>query len=400
MISTLLLLFVGFIPTQGNVISPIILIPGLAGSQLEAKLNNESVDPFYCAKANDWFSIWVNLVELEPFIINCFDENMALDYNATSGIFSNASNVEIRAPGFGNTATIEYLTPYTILGIEYMYGLVEPLCKMGYTRGVNIHGAPYDWRLAPDTLVRAGYFQRLRNLIIESYINNSNTPVTLVCHSLGCPTILYFLNSQIPAEWKSKYIHHLVSLSGAWAGSVATVQSIISGSNKLLPVYINPIKVRKSQRTMESTYFLFPSQEVFGNSKPIVTVGSLNNTVANIDQLFRRLNLKNEILMMKQAQLINQGFKDPQVPIFCIHGKSLPTIDKLIYSEDGFPDKEPTFSEGDGDGTVNQVSLETCLKWKDSPGFQHLMIEGEEGEHLSLIYSEQVINAILKVTRM
>lgn len=67
------------------------------------------------------------------------------------------------------------------------------------------------------------YFVKLKALIEETYEQNSNERVMMVAHSMGGPMSLYFLNLQTQA-WKDKYIKCLVSLSGAWGGSVKAVK--------------------------------------------------------------------------------------------------------------------------------------------------------------------------------
>ena len=380
-------------------LSPIVLVPGLAGSQLEAKLSKDSSAHYFCYKHLDWFTIWINVEEFWPYVVDCFAENMMLTYDPATGAFANASQIEIRAPGFGNTSTIEYLDTDEVIG-KYFRDLLVSLTKIGYVRGVNIRGAPYDWRLAPDSLSRLGYYGKLRNLIEETYTKNKDTSVTLICHSLGCPTVLYFLNSHVSATWKKQYINHLVTLAGAWAGSVLTIRSLISGSNFMIPT-IDPLSLREPERTMASNYFLLPSQEVFQMNTTVVRVGGHDYTLSTLEQLFQHLNIPNALSIWEQVKSLNKGFSHPGVPVYCIYGDSIATGENLVYSESGFPDKAPTLVTGAGDGSVNLISLEVCLKWRASPvGFQHLVIGGKQGEHVSIINSPQVINSILQVVRI
>lgn len=55
---------------------PVIILPGLAGSQLMARLNRTSVKHVYCQKKSDWYRIWQNTASILPFAINCFIDNM------------------------------------------------------------------------------------------------------------------------------------------------------------------------------------------------------------------------------------------------------------------------------------------------------------------------------------
>ena len=57
------------------------------------------------------------------------------------------------------------------------------------------------------------YFNKLKALIEETYAENKNKKVSLLCHSLGCPYTLVFLNKQTQA-WKDKFILQWITLSG------------------------------------------------------------------------------------------------------------------------------------------------------------------------------------------
>jgi len=76
-----------------------------------------------------------------------------LNYNSTDNTYVNNSNVQVTAPGFGNTHTVEYMDE--ILGVrsfEYLNVFVSYFVTRGYVRGINITAAPYDWRLAAGTI--------------------------------------------------------------------------------------------------------------------------------------------------------------------------------------------------------------------------------------------------------
>ena len=64
-----------------------------------------------------------------------------------NGEYSNTDGVQIRAPGFGGTGSVEYIDTHHLL--PYFYYFVEFFTKHGYVRGVSLRAAPYDWRLTP-----------------------------------------------------------------------------------------------------------------------------------------------------------------------------------------------------------------------------------------------------------
>ena len=96
---------------KSEVRSPVILIPGLEASRVEAKITDKKeTRHFFCAKDSDWFLIWLNPEEFIPQIIDCFMDNFKLTYDHKLRRTVNAQGVEIRIPGFGDTHSVEYLS--------------------------------------------------------------------------------------------------------------------------------------------------------------------------------------------------------------------------------------------------------------------------------------------------
>lgn len=91
--------------------SPVILIPGLEASQVEAKITDKKeTRHFFCSKNSDWFLIWLNPEEFIPQIIDCFMDNFKLIYDHKLRRTHNAQGIDIRVPGFGETHSVEYLS--------------------------------------------------------------------------------------------------------------------------------------------------------------------------------------------------------------------------------------------------------------------------------------------------
>ena len=145
-----------------------ILVPGDGGSQIEARLNRSSTGHWWCSKSSDWYDLWLNINEMLTFMVDCWKENVALEYDPDTRTTSNIPGVETRIPGFGNeTSTVEYIDK-SMRGFSVYFALVvSKLVAQGYERGVNIHGAPYDFRRAANE--HKEYFDKLKALIEESY---------------------------------------------------------------------------------------------------------------------------------------------------------------------------------------------------------------------------------------
>ena len=65
-----------------------------------------------------------------------------------------------------------------------------------------------------------------------------------------------------------------------------------------------------------------------------------------------------------------------------------------------FPDSQPDVVHGNGDGTVNDVSLNGCELWRDSKWhFEHQLIM-EQGEHVSILSSPEYLDYMAKILKL
>ena len=54
-----------------------LTVPGDGGNQLEARINKPNTVHVWCAAASDdWFTLWLSLGELAPYVFECFVDNM------------------------------------------------------------------------------------------------------------------------------------------------------------------------------------------------------------------------------------------------------------------------------------------------------------------------------------
>ena len=61
----------------GHKLSPVIIIPGDGGNQIEARLTDKPSAPhWFCAKNSDWFRLWLDPSQLLPGYVDCWADNM------------------------------------------------------------------------------------------------------------------------------------------------------------------------------------------------------------------------------------------------------------------------------------------------------------------------------------
>ena len=211
------------------------------------------------------------------------------------------------------------------------------------------------------------------------YKDGGNKKVTIVAHSMGGPVTLYFLNNVVDQGWKDKYIHAFVPLSGAWSGGNIALQVLVSGFPGLLgltgdeltrhllvrsslPRSTLQTQLRDVARALPGVFYMLPNPTVW-KDKAIVNTPTSSYTANDYGKLFADIGYPVGFTMYSSGIAdINAGYPAPKVPVYCFYGTGLKTPEKFDYSN-GF-DKDPEVTKGDGDGIVNLLSSEVCLKWK------------------------------------
>ncbi|XP_021917682.1 group XV phospholipase A2-like isoform X1 [Zootermopsis nevadensis] len=381
-----------FFVVKRQEITPVILVPGDGGSQVEAKLHKDRVVHYLCEKTTqDFFNIWLNMELLVPLVIDCWIDNMRLVYDNVTRMSSNSKGVEIRIPGFGNTTSVEWLDPSEASPGAYFKDIANALVALGYERNVSLRGAPYDFRKAPNG--NGEYFVRLKALVEETYGINDNQRVIILAHSMGGPMSLHFLHSQ-SKSWKDKYIRALVTLSGAWGGSVKALKVFAVGDN-LGSYVLRESILREEQITSPSLAWLMPSSLFWNPDEILIQTDEKNYTTKDFKEFFEAIDYPVGWEMRKDVEKYSVEFQAPDVEVHCLHGFGVDTINRLVYKPGTFPDGYPGFLYGDGDGTVNKRSLEGCLNWKQKEKVYHQTFSSLD--HTGILHDERVLSYLQSI---
>ncbi|RAL38769.1 hypothetical protein DM860_013450 [Cuscuta australis] len=347
---------------------PVVLIPGSGSNQLEARLTPKYrsssllCNRWYPPKkdAGGWFRLWFDPTVLFGPFTKCFNKRMMTIYDPKTGDYHNAPGVETRIPHFGSTESLLYLNPNLKKITSYMEPLVNSLGKIGYIDGKNLFGAPYDFQYglaAGDhpSFVASKFLSDLKNLIQSSSNSNGGKPVILLTHRLGGLFALQLLNrTSIP--WRKQYIKHLVALSAPWGGTVDGMLTFASGNTLGVPL-VDPLLVREEQRSSSSNMWLLPSPKVFDVTKPLVVTPKAKYSSSDIARFLQDIGFPEGVRPYETRVLpLVESFPAPNVPVTLIIGSGVKTAEELIYKDSDF-DKSPEIKYGDGDGTVNLVSL-------------------------------------------
>ncbi|EFJ16612.1 hypothetical protein SELMODRAFT_116387 [Selaginella moellendorffii] len=381
-------------------LSPVILVPGAGGNQLEVKLGGDYHGSRFVCRTfgfSHWFRLWLNVLGIIPPFTPCFAERIRLEYNGGSKTFHNPPGITTRVPGFGSTETMEYLDPTFKFLSGYMNSLVAALKAKGYESQKTLFGAPYDFRYAPGpnaAEVALQFLHDLKNLVEKASRSNKNTPVTLISHSLGGLWVLHFLNLQ-SSTWKKRFIHRFIAVSAPWGGSVQEMRVFASGYTEGAN-FLDPLVLRDEQRSSESNLWLLPSPKVFGN-KTLVVGSSRNYTAMDLEDFFRDIGYSRgyEHYETRVPGLLEE-LAAPGVPVSLVFGVGVDTPETLVYEKQGF-DYQPKMEYGDGDGTINLCSLRWVVdSWKKVGDQQVKVVELQGKTHTTVLKDEDAVEEIVK----
>lgn len=349
--------------------NPVVLLPGNTCSQIEARLTDayDPPSPRCAAAGNDnarWSRLWKNTTAPEPDA-PCFADQLRLVYDHAADDYRNPPGVLTRALSFGSTRGFLSDTP---ADKELCMGrLVEALERAGYVDGETLFGAPYDFRHAaapPGKPNRefSRFRRRLRTLVEHASRKNGDKPVVLVSHSQGGYFALEFLN-RTPQPWRTRLVKRLVLASTGAGGFVLSMQGLATSNNanssrSTASSLANVLKQRQVSTSFASVFTALPSPTVFGPDTPLVVTPSKSYAARDMAEFLAAVaGFTPEAVRRYETRALPVAlrFGAPLVPVTCVNGVGVPTVEKLVYGRgDG---TGPEVEYGDGDGVVNLASI-------------------------------------------
>lgn len=282
---------------------------------------------------------------------------------------------------------------------EYMASLVDSLEELGYIDGETLFGAPYDFRYglaAPGHPSQVGtkFLNDLKSLIEKASISNGGKPVILVSHSLGGLFVQQLL-SRNPSSWYKKYIKHFVAISAPWGGTVDEMLTFASGNTLGVPL-VDPLLVRDEQRSSESNLWLLPNPKIFDPQMSLVITSNRSYSAHDMTDFLKDIGFP-EVVYPYQTRILPliENVEAPEVPVTCVIGTGMRTAESLFYRDGNF-DEQPEISYGDGDGTVNMVSLLALQSlWKDEKNLDLKVIKIGGVSHTSILKDAGALDEIM-----
>jgi len=386
---------------------PVVLVPGLTGSGLEEQMDNAPMPHFWCTSdtGGKWMRVWVQISQVAPGNKACLLSRLQLTYDAAKDEYSNLPGVKLRAVDFGGVGGITELDPGVSATKEFNAMIEHLQKKHGYEVGKNLHGAPYDFRLAGDAHTAAkngvgGYYPQLKKLIEDTVKANGKRAV-VVSHSLGCPTMLFFFRRFVSEEWRTANIEAWVALSGPWLGAARQASSYTGGDTLGLPTWLVPHDyVKPVQVNATSGVWLSPHPKGFGDV-PIISTPTKNYTAAELPKVISMIGDEaggKQTLALFAKRSIDLGDLQGIPSGIKLHnwyssGTKTPLgfrFDKEITQGFNRAPVETTYS--DGDGTVNIQSLRMPETWEGSS--RASIKEFPSASHFAMLSDTRVFDAL------
>ena len=265
------------VTTSRNVGNPIIFVPGIAGSRLNAKGTKQQSAGTFCGRDIDE-QIWASASLFRPAIFGygCWVDSMAIRYDSPTQSIRDCPGLTITCPAYGNTFAVHTL--YSVAGNEVFLTenfatLIDTLeaSDPGWVDGVNLLGSPYDWRCVNDFAKMDSYVNQFINLIVFAYQTNGNRPVTILGHSMGCKLTNNIL-ARLSQAGKDVYINKVIYVAGALGGAGSGLRGVLSGNNLGIPL-LNAETVADMEATFTGLQWLKPLTSVYGDISAVTIAG-------------------------------------------------------------------------------------------------------------------------------
>jgi len=378
---------------------PVMLMPGIMGTVLDANADFQSGIPSDCPHQFKDQLIWIDIQEVINY--KCLKSFFSSDYIPSKKDWQRIPGIEFVVPKWGSTYSVNTLAPGAVTShlVPYYKNIIEKLESLGYKDGENLLGGGRDWKEMPtDTWV-----QKIKELI-EGAVKKSGSKAVLMGHSMGGPYSYYFL-MKMGNDWVSKYIHMYIPLAPAWMGAVKALDCMLEGLDRDVPIagkYFAPL-----MRHIPSLWFLLPQKDAFKN-QVLATSPSKTYTFDDLEVLLNDGNASYVEGKLAATQgmfnkVVNYYEQVPNVPVRSFIGYGKNTVKSFKFKEDIKPhDPDGTWEScsrinADGDGTVPIESLLYATdKWKKKGGDVQVYSFDGMG-HLPLIKDSTVIQHIVSL---
>lgn len=133
---------------------------------------------------------------------------------------------------------------------------------------------------------------------------------------------------------------------------------------------------------------------IFPKDKVLVKNRDKRYTVNDYERFFKDINYPVGYDMWLDVRNLTSPRVAPGVEVHCLHGNKVTTIESLDYEVGDFPDAKPRVGYGDGDGTVNLISLQACVGWSTSQKQPLYYRNFTSIDHMTILTDNKVLDYI------
>ena len=364
--------------------APLLIVPGILGSVLEAKRVNATWLPSTCMQNTEWYKTWFDLQAIS-FGFGCWSEVMRLKVSPDGttedrpGIHIRVMPDSIKAVSCYNPSCtftcdntvylqefFRFMTTEANANVGAAYRKNHTYAVENYELRKNLDAIPYDFRRSMRD-IRTAFFPLLKSRIERMYAANGDQRVTVLGHSLGGLHTNLFFNTFVDAEWKSKYIRRFIPVSVAYGGSVKAMHGVLIGDTQGWPLPFS--WTRSLLETWCGLYAAFPRiNSKLWKDTAIMTVGDTSYGTKDIKKLFKDAGLS---YIAKAFDALNSEHdydSAPSVETHCLYSTGFTTMQSIHIDSfhDSDRDNRRLVEDMDGDGSVARKSMELCHQWREA----------------------------------
>lgn len=342
---------------------PLIIIPPLTGSVLEADIDRDKLKNPLCRLPFPK-KLWPpDGTTILSGMLDCWQEEMSVEVDAQATraqqkeVVHEPAGVHVHTTAYGSVDKSQSAGTWEMP--------LEQLKLLGYRKDKNLFAAPFDWRRGPGSWKKQDW--PMLKAAIERWVSQFNgDPAIFVSLSMGGSYFQAFLlhADGVDAAWKKKHVAGFVTMSGVFKGTMGALSTMLWGNPhpkirghgaKMMGAEYFAAQIFEKKggdmakallRGFGSIAWLAPhklkqASEAFllGKSKDERTLITLPPAWGgNItDELFLRLLSKSEEGLGALYEVAQNFPADthPGVPVVCMFGTELPTPRVYGYSADG-----------------------------------------------------------------
>lgn len=423
---------------------PVVLVPGLYGSNLYVSYDKSVHVPWYCPKSMEDELLWIQTKLILPPFINCVCYLSQCRFDNKTNKIESISNVNITVKDFGRHTSVDYIIKNQdkykdydaregkgILNFYDNFGsFIDLYVNKGYEIGKDFFITPYDWRLAP--LFVDNFWSQFKRMIEKAYDISNGQKVTLTGFSMGCFMIQQFLAAKqilennkdktvngrqlltpikdgknaVSQEWIEKYIEKVVLLAPSFGGSFKAYDAILQRFSPLIPFYKTEY-IGDFATSAPGFYAHWPNLQIFKDRAFVRGPDGRNYTVDKLrDILFNHSNMNPEHVPIMDLSIDIQRNAPvdigENIPVTIIYNSKVPTTSFLDF-KNGWDHDPVRYLDGNGDGTVPSDGIRyACDNWKsDKRSLMCIDVEKNDPKHFdhgALSSNPSVLEMVYKLT--